>query len=156
MLNISRSPRLVALILAAVLIATAYAQNTFNTPESIAPPGVAVADYFNLPASAQGPQIGEKGYHVAEINDGVYWVTEGVYQMMFVVTDSGVIVADAPPTIGENILAAVAEVTDLPITHVIYSHTHVDHIGAASIYPSDAEIIAHSETQGQLARAADS
>ena len=61
-----------------------------------------------------------------EINDGVYWITEGTYQLMFVVTDDGVIVADAPPTIGDNILAAVGEVTDKPITHVIYSHSHID------------------------------
>ena len=47
----------------------------------------------------------------------------------------GVIVVDAPPSIGENILAAIAEVTDEPITHVIYSHSHADHIGAAGIYP---------------------
>jgi len=33
---------------------------------------------------------------------------------------------------------------------VIYSHTHRDHIGAASIFPSDAIIIAHKETASQL------
>lgn len=147
--------RFVVSVLIAVLIGSASAQVIYNTPESIAPPGVPVADYFDLPASIQGPAIGEKGYHVAEIGDGVYWVTEGVYQMMFVVADDGVIVVDAPPTIGENILAAIAEVTDLPITHVIYSHSHVDHIGAANIYPADAEVIAHRATQEQLVRAGD-
>lgn len=123
---------------------------SYNTLESIAPPGVPVDDNFALPETAFGPEIGEKGYLVEEINDGVYWVTEGAYQMMFVVTDDGVIVADAPPTIGENILAAIGEVTDLPITHVIYSHTHIDHIGSAALYPPDAEVIAHVDTAEQL------
>lgn len=146
---------LAALILLASWLGTAFSQDAYNTPESIAPPGVPVDDYFDLPTSIQGPQIGEKGYHVAEIDDGIYWITDGTYQMMFVVTDDGVIVADAPPTLGENILAAIAEVTDLPITHVIYSHSHVDHIGAANLYPSDAEIIAHRDTGEQLERAQD-
>ena len=110
-----------------------------------------------LPNTAAGPAIPqEKGYLVEEIRDGLYWVTEGVYNTMFLTTGEGVIVVDAPPTIGENLLRAIEEVTDEPITHVIYSHTHADHIGAASMYPSDAIYIAHEETAAQLsARAND-
>ena len=105
-----------------------------------------------IPSTAFGPAIPQdKGYLVEEIQDGLYWVTEGVYNTMFLTTGEGVIVVDAPPTIGENLLKAIAEVTDEPITHVIYSHTHADHIGAASIYPSDAIYIAHEETAAQLA-----
>ncbi|NJN81758.1 MAG: MBL fold metallo-hydrolase [Caldilineaceae bacterium] len=71
--------------------------------------------------------------------------------MIFMVTGEGVIVVDAPPTIGEKALAAIAEVTDEPITHVIYSHAHADHIGAAGIYPEDAVYIAQEETAARLA-----
>lgn len=107
-----------------------------------------------VPANAFGVKIDQaKGYFVEEINDGVYWVTEGAYQMMFVVTGRGVVVVDAPPSIGENILKAIAEVTDEPITHVIYSHSHADHIAAASMYPPDAVYIAHAETAKALAKA---
>jgi len=94
-----------------------------------------------IPKTAFGPAIPEKGYLVEEIDDGLYWVTEGVYQVMFLTTGEGVIVVDAPPTIGENILKAIEEVTDEPITHVIYSHSHADHIAAASMYPEDAKYI---------------
>jgi glyoxylase-like metal-dependent hydrolase (beta-lactamase superfamily II) len=106
-----------------------------------------------LPATASGVSIDpNKGYFVEEIGDGIYWVTEGTYQIMFVTTGEGVIVVDAPPSIGSNILNAIAEVTDEPITHVIYSHSHADHIAAASIYPADATYIAHEETAVQLER----
>ncbi len=109
-----------------------------------------------VPDTAFGPPIDpEKGYFVEEINDGVYWITEGTYQVMFAVTGEGVIVVDAPPTIGDLVLAAIAEVTDEPITHVIYSHSHGDHIGAAFLYPEDATIIAHEDTAEQLARFGD-
>jgi len=109
-----------------------------------------------VPETAKGPSIDqEKGYLVEEISDGLYWVTEGSYQIMFLTTGEGVIVVDAPPTIGENILKAIEEVTDEPITHVIYSHSHADHIAAASIYPEDAIYIAHEETASQLDSAND-
>jgi len=109
-----------------------------------------------IPDSAFGPAVDpEKGYLVEEIEDGLYWVTEGVYQAMFLTTGVGVIVVDAPPTIGENVLNAIADVTDEPITHVIYSHSHADHIAAASMYPEDAIYIAHEETAANLARTED-
>lgn len=58
---------------------------------------------------------------------------------------------DAPPNLGQNLLNAVDEVTEEPITHVIYSHSHADHIAAASMYPADATYIAHEETAARLA-----
>ncbi len=106
-----------------------------------------------VPDSAQSVPIDPaKGYFVEEIRDGVYWITEGVYQVMFVTTGTGVIVVDAPPSIGANILSAIADVTDEPITHVIYSHSHADHISAAGLYPDDATYIAHEDTAAQLER----
>lgn len=92
----------------------------------------------------------QKGYFVEEVRDGLYWVTEGAYQVMFLTTGQGVIVVDAPPSIGGNILRAVAEVTDEPITHVILSHSHSDHIGAANIFPGDAVYIGHEITARTL------
>ena len=66
---------------------------------------------------------------------------------MFLTTGQGVIVTDAPQPIGEKYLQAIAEVTDEPITHMIYSHSHQDHTGAAGqIFPSDIEFIAHKDT----------
>ena len=106
-----------------------------------------------LPEAAKGPAIPTKGYLVEEIRDGLYWVTEGAYNTIFLVTDEGVVAVDAPPTIGKNYLKAISEVTDKPITHVIYSHAHIDHIGAAGMFPKNAVIIAQEETAAELQRA---
>ncbi len=103
-----------------------------------------------IPESARGPAIPEKGYLVEEIRDNLYWVTDGSYNAMFLVTDEGVVTVDAPPSIGQNYLKAIAEVTDKPITHVIYSHAHLDHIGAAGIFPKNATYIAHQATGSEL------
>lgn len=117
---------------------------------------VAVFAAAPVPQSARGPAIPkDKGYLVQEIKDGLFWVTEGAYQVMFLVTGKGVIAVDAPPSIGKNYLKAIADVTKEPVTHVIYSHAHKDHIGAASMFPKGVKIIAHRETARLLARAKD-
>jgi len=105
----------------------------------------------SIPENARGPAIDfEKGYLVQEIKDGLYWLTDGIYQTMFLTTGEGVIAIDAPPSIGEKYLQAISEVTDEPVTHFIYSHHHGDHIGAASIFSSDATYIAHEEVAAKL------
>ncbi len=101
--------------------------------------------------TSQAPEIDpEKGYYVTEIKNGLYWLIGGGYQVMFLTTGEGVIVVDAPELIGEKYLQAISDVTDEPVTHVIYSHIHKDHIGAANIFPDDAIYIAHQDTAKHL------
>ena len=72
-----------------------------------------------------------KGYRTQKLGDGLYMITDGAYQSMFMTYEEGVVVVDAPPSYASNIRTAVAEVTSKPITHLIYSHYHADHIGGA-------------------------
>ena len=114
------------------------------------------SDVAPIPAPARGPAIPQdKGYLVREINGGLYWVTDGTYQVMFLTTGKGVIAVDAPPNLAQKYLKAIADVTKERVTHLIYSHAHGDHIGAASIFPKGITIIAHRETAELLARAKD-
>ena len=116
----------------------------------------APSDVAPIPAPARGPAIPQdKGYLVREINGGLYWITDGTYQVMFLTTGKGVIVVDAPPNLAQKYLKAIADVTNERVTHLIYSHAHGDHIGAASIFPKGIKIIAHRETAELLARAKD-
>jgi glyoxylase-like metal-dependent hydrolase (beta-lactamase superfamily II) len=109
-----------------------------------------------VPARARGPHVpADPGYIVQEIAPGVHWVSDGLYQTMFVVTDDGVIAVDAPPALGERYLRAIADVTTAPVTHVVYSHAHFDHSGSAHLFPADALFVAHQETAALLARDAD-
>jgi glyoxylase-like metal-dependent hydrolase (beta-lactamase superfamily II) len=112
-----------------------------------------VSATIQLPEATKGPPIPAKGYLVQQIRGGLYWLTDGGYQTMFMVTDKGVVAVDAPPTIGNNYLKAISEVTDKPVTYVIYSHAHIDHIGAARIFPKNATFIAQQETAAELQRA---
>jgi len=101
-----------------------------------------------LEFSKTSPEIdSEKGYFVGEIANGVYWLVGSGYQTMFLTTGEGVIAIDAPQPIGEKYLSAIGEVTTEPITHMIYSHHHGDHTGAAGqIFSSNVQMIAHNQT----------
>ena len=91
-----------------------------------------------------------KGYFVDEIADGIYWLSGFRYQTLFFATGEGVIVIDAPQPIGPSYLEAIQAVTDEPITHMIYSHAHNDHVGAAGLFPPNIEYIAHQDTADLL------
>jgi glyoxylase-like metal-dependent hydrolase (beta-lactamase superfamily II) len=126
-----------------------------NMP-AIAPIGVRIGKYMEIPESAKGPAIDPaKGYRTQDLGGGLYLVTEGAYQSMFLVYETGVVVVDAPPTYAGKIKLAIAEVTDRPITHLIYSHSHTDHIAGARELGGNPIIIAHEETKRLLARAND-
>ena len=94
----------------------------------------------------------EQQYDLRELGDGLYFLTDGLYQVMFLVSDEGVVVVDAPPSLVASIFPAVAEVTDQPITHLVYSHYHADHIAGAGLFGDEVEIIAHEETDRLLSQ----
>jgi glyoxylase-like metal-dependent hydrolase (beta-lactamase superfamily II) len=114
------------------------------------------------PAQA-GPIIPASGYRVEAFGQGAYMVTDGIYQALFLVSTAGVIVVDSPPTIGRDLLYAIRNITTQPITHLIYSHAHADHIGGAYLFlraptnnpSSKLTIIAHAETAKLLAQTPD-
>ncbi|HEX4381541.1 MAG TPA: MBL fold metallo-hydrolase, partial [Myxococcales bacterium] len=74
---------------------------------------------------------------------------------VFVVTGEGVVLFDAggSPAMGEAIVAKVRSLTKQPITHVVLSHWHGDHMrGLQSIraaFPA-AQILAHPHSREQI------
>ena len=75
-----------------------------------------------------------KGIETRKVADGVFVVTDGVWQSAFAVTDAGVVVFDAPETYATKIRAEIAAVTTQPITTLVYSHAHNDHIGGSAAF----------------------
>jgi glyoxylase-like metal-dependent hydrolase (beta-lactamase superfamily II) len=122
----------------------------------IAPIGVRTGRYLDIPASARGPAIDpQEGYRVEDLGGSVYMVTDNAISSMFVVYDKGVVVVDVPQAYAGKLRTAIREVTDKPITHVIYSHSHADHIGGTKELGGHPVIIAQEETKRLLAEAND-
>lgn len=113
--------------------------------------------FFGLPlvATAEDPAYEAKEVYrsanrtvsVESLGKGVYlfrwW--PGLYVSPFLVTDEETVVIDPiSDRVAELYGAAVRAVTDRPITTIIYSHDHLDHIGGARIIAPDADIYAHA------------
>ena len=128
-----------------------------TTEHSIPPPGVPHEQYLGLPASAEGPAIDpDKGYRLQKLGEDLYMVTDNAYQAMFLVYDEGVALVDAPQSLASVLTKAISEITENPITHVVYSHSHLDHIGGVTAIPGKPIIVAHQETRRLLVRSNDS
>ena len=64
----------------------------------------------------------------------------------FVITPAGVVVIDAlgSPALAQRLLAEIRKHTDQPVTHVILTHYHADHIyGLQTFKAAGAKVLAH-------------
>src|SRR6266536_1653867 len=125
------------------VMGTALAQSDQSTPddegEMMAAAVPTLPDYAPVPRSALGPALNEQGYYVGRVERNLYWITDGTYQCAFLTTSDGVVLLDAPPTIGHNIQRAVDEIAAAEgvsnkVNYLIYSHHHADHVGASSLF----------------------
>jgi glyoxylase-like metal-dependent hydrolase (beta-lactamase superfamily II) len=99
-------------------------------------------DYAPIPPSALGPAVNAQGYYVGRAEKNLYWVTDGAYQAAFLTTREGVVLFDAPPSIGHNLQRAIDQIAAAngvsnTVTHLVYSHHHADHIGGSSLFGTD-------------------
>src|SRR4029077_3194299 len=96
-------------------------------------------DYAPIPPSALGPAVNAQGYFVGRVHKNLYWVTDGTYQAAFLTTKDGVVLFDAPPSIGNTLQRAIDEIASASgvsnrVSHIVSSHHHADHLGAWSLF----------------------
>lgn len=113
------------------------AQRTFDVEDVKAK--YSLRDYVYAP-------LPERGYNYFKIAENTYFVHDDFENMVFFVTEEGVVVYDAKPDVTRYLLKVIPEVTDKPITHVIYSHHHRDHAEGMHLFPESAIVIANDET----------
>jgi len=114
-------------------------------------------DFAPIPRAALGPALNEQGYYVGRVERNLYYVTDGTYMSAFLTTSDGVVVLDAPPTLGNNIQRAIDEIAadngvSNKVEYLVYSHHHSDHVGAASLFDKNVTRIRHEETRTLLLR----
>lgn len=101
--------------------------------------------FLPVPQHAMPPDQPKEGYILQKVGKSGYVVMSGIAQAGFVVTPGGVVVIDAPPALAEKLPAAIKSVTNQPVTYVIETHDHFDHIGAVTVFKG-AKLVAHEET----------
>ncbi|EGF1495187.1 MBL fold metallo-hydrolase [Escherichia coli] len=80
-----------------------------------------------------------QSYILQKIGERTYYVQRYFYSTTFYVGDKGVLLFDAPEGRGKYLLQAIRDVTPLPVTALVYSHYHVDHIGDSSFWNDEAK-----------------
>jgi glyoxylase-like metal-dependent hydrolase (beta-lactamase superfamily II) len=126
-----------------------------TSPASGASSAADLPGYAPIPRSALGPALNDQGYYVGRVERNLYRVTDGVYQSAFLATADGVVLFDAPPSIGGNLRRAVDQIAAAngvtnTVTHLVYSHHHADHAGAASLFGQDVARVGHQQTRRLL------
>jgi glyoxylase-like metal-dependent hydrolase (beta-lactamase superfamily II) len=144
----------VALALTAGTPAAASALSAGSAGSSTA---AGLPDFAPVPAAALGPALNSQGYYVGRVQKNLYWVTDGDYQAAFLTTRDGVVLFDAPPTIGHNLQRAINEITAVTgtsnkVTHLVHSHHHSDHIGGSALFGKKVVRIGHEENRRLLLR----
>ena len=82
---------------------------------------------------------------VTEIAKDVYRLQNNFHYSMVVITDEGAIITDPINTEAALwIRSEVAKLTDKPITHLIYSHSHGDHASGGAVLSKGAAVIAQA------------
>ena len=98
---------------------------------------------------------------VQQITDNLYMLANassvqgmggGGNTAIFVATDGVALVDTKINGYGQDIIAAVGELTDKPITHVINTHTHFDHSGGNTELPDTVSFVVHENTLAQMSR----
>ncbi|MYD69525.1 MAG: MBL fold metallo-hydrolase [Acidobacteria bacterium] len=89
------------------------------------------------------------------VRDTLYHLGEGGANGLALIDEinGGVILVGTKlPGWGQPVIDAVYQVTDLPVTTIINTHSDRDHTGANSEFPDVTEIIAHENTAANMAR----
>lgn len=98
------------------------------------------------PASQQ-PQTAE----IQKVKDNLYVITGGGGNTAAFVTAAGVVLVDTKlANWGERIMEKVRSVTDKPVTTIINTHTHGDHVGSNEYFQPSVEIVAHENTKANM------
>lgn len=72
-------------------------------------------------------------FQIQRLSESVYWVSVSYYNVTVVVGKESVLLIDAPIGRGKQILDAIETITDKPLSAIVYSHAHSDHVGDVGV-----------------------
>jgi glyoxylase-like metal-dependent hydrolase (beta-lactamase superfamily II) len=112
---------------------------------------IVVAGVSVAALTAQQQQQAELG--IEKVKDNLYVITGNGGNTAAFIHGKGVVIVDTKlSNNGQKILDKVKSVTDRPITHIINTHTHGDHVGSNEFFPASVEVVAHENTAGYMAK----
>lgn len=109
--------------------------------------GLAVAGV----AAQQRPGIPPTGT-IEKVRDHLYVIPGAGGNTVVFVTRTGVVLVDTKlANNGEAILRQVRAVSDRPVSTIVNTHSHPDHIGSNDDFPASVEVVTHENTRKWMA-----
>ncbi|HMG34114.1 MAG TPA: MBL fold metallo-hydrolase [Blastocatellia bacterium] len=88
---------------------------------------------------------------IQKVKDNLYVIIGGGGNTAAFITANGVVIVDTKnPGMGPAILEKVKSVTSKPVTMIINTHTHGDHVGSNSAFTGMVEIVAHENCKTSM------
>jgi glyoxylase-like metal-dependent hydrolase (beta-lactamase superfamily II) len=112
-----------------------------------------VAAIAAAPFAAQQPSAKPIVAQIEKVKENLYMITGEGGNVAAYVAAGGVVLVDTKyPEWGQAILDKVKTVSDKPITHIINTHTHGDHVGSNAFFPASVEIVVQENTSANMKR----
>src|SRR5262252_2650397 len=116
--------------------------------------GLLLAGAISMAVAKQQPQQSQPAtLEIQKVKDNLYVITGGGGNTAAFITEKGVVIVDTKnPGMGPAILEKVKSVTPKPVTMVINTHTHGDHVGSNSAFTGNVEFIAQENCKASMER----
>ena len=112
----------------------------------------AVSIIFGQQQQQQRPPV---NLEIQKVKDNLYMISGGGGNTAAFITDKGVVVVDTKlPGFGPQILEKVKSVTDKPVTMIINTHTHGDHVGSNNGFTGKVEFVAQENCKTSMEKMA--
>jgi cyclase len=103
-------------------------------------------------AALQQPQQSQTA-EIQKVKDNLFVITGGGGNTAAFITEKGVVLVDTKlANWGERIMEKVKSVTDKPVTTIINTHTHGDHVGSNEHFAQSVEVVTHENTKANMER----
>ncbi len=108
---------------------------------------VAAAGLVSLAVTAPMAQQGEMVVEVERLQDNLYVLRGGGGNSSAFVTSDGVVLVDTKVAgWGQPLIDRIGELTDNPITTIINTHAHFDHVSGNVEFPASVDVVAQANT----------
>jgi hypothetical protein len=114
--------------------------------------GVLVAiGAVSVAAAYQAQPAAPKVIEVEKLKDNLYLLKNGGGNTAVLVGASGVVVVDTKyPGWGQPILEQIKGITDKPVTTIINTHTHGDHVSGNVEFPATVDVVVQENTKTNM------
>src|SRR5215510_5496991 len=114
-----------------------------------------VAAYQQAPAAGRGQEQQRRNIDVDKLKDNLYVLKGGGGNTAVFIGAEGVVVVDTKnPGWGQPILDKIKGLTTKPVTTIINTHTHGDHVSGNVEFPATVDIVVQENTKANMQKMA--